>query len=172
LTNVVKKFVRPHSDVKFLGKLILERGYTVEWEPITQHAVSGYFPPSDIPRSAILHPWRPTGLRDAEDPTLTTTLPRAVRVCGTEEKVKRLLPFITKAFAFSFAVARKKKVMFKVNKTIILPVVLYGHDTSWSLILREEHRLRVLRIFGPKRDEVTGESCIMRSFVTCTPRQE
>jgi hypothetical protein len=47
-------------------------------------------------------------------------------------------------------------------KTIILPVVLYGCET-WSLTLREEHRLglfhnRVLRrIFGPKRDEVTGE---------------
>jgi hypothetical protein len=44
---------------------------------------------------------------------------------------------------------------------IILPVVLYGCET-WSLTLREEHRLRVfenrvLRIFGPKRDEVTGE---------------
>jgi hypothetical protein len=41
-------------------------------------------------------------------------------------------------------------------------VVLYGCET-WSLILREEHRLgefenRVLRrIFGPRRDEVTGE---------------
>jgi hypothetical protein len=40
-------------------------------------------------------------------------------------------------------------------------VVLYGCET-WSLTLREEHRLgvfenRVLRrIFGPKRDEVTG----------------
>jgi hypothetical protein len=47
-------------------------------------------------------------------------------------------------------------------KTIILPVVLYGRET-WSLTLREEHRLgvfenRVLRrIFGPRRDEVTGE---------------
>jgi hypothetical protein len=46
--------------------------------------------------------------------------------------------------------------------TIILPVVLYGCET-WSLILREEHRLRVLanrvlrKIFGTKRDEVTGE---------------
>jgi hypothetical protein len=46
--------------------------------------------------------------------------------------------------------------------TIILPVVLCGCET-WSLILREEHRLRVFenrvlrRIFGPKRDEVTGE---------------
>jgi hypothetical protein len=41
-------------------------------------------------------------------------------------------------------------------------VVLYGCET-WSLILREEHRLRVFdnrvlrRIFVPKRDEVTGE---------------
>ena len=45
---------------------------------------------------------------------------------------------------------------------IILPVVLYGCET-WSLTLREEHRLRVFEnrvlrgIFGPKRDEVTGE---------------
>jgi hypothetical protein len=42
-----------------------------------------------------------------------------------------------------------------------LPVVLYGYET-WSLILREKRRLRVLenrvlRIFGSKRDEVTGE---------------
>jgi hypothetical protein len=47
-------------------------------------------------------------------------------------------------------------------RTIILPVVLYGCET-WCLTLREEHRLRVFenrrmrRIFGPKRDEVTGE---------------
>jgi hypothetical protein len=54
------------------------------------------------------------------------------------------------------------KFKIRIYKTIILPVVLYGCET-WSLILREEHRLgvfenRVLRrIFGPKRDEVTGE---------------
>jgi hypothetical protein len=47
-------------------------------------------------------------------------------------------------------------------RNIILPVVLYGCE-SWSLTLREECRLRVFenkvlrRIFGPKRDEVTGE---------------
>jgi hypothetical protein len=47
-------------------------------------------------------------------------------------------------------------------KTIILSVILYGCGT-WSLTLREEHRQRVLekrilrRIFGPKRDDVTGE---------------
>jgi hypothetical protein len=36
-------------------------------------------------------------------------------------------------------------------------VVLYGCET-WSLTLREEHRVRVLRrIFGPKREEVTGD---------------
>jgi hypothetical protein len=44
----------------------------------------------------------------------------------------------------------------------MLPVVLYGCEI-WYLILREEHRLRLFenrvlrRIFGPKRDEVTGE---------------
>ena len=50
----------------------------------------------------------------------------------------------------------------KIYRTIILPVVLYGCET-WSLILREERRLRVFenkvlrRIFGPRRDEVTGD---------------
>jgi hypothetical protein len=53
-------------------------------------------------------------------------------------------------------------VEVKIYKTIILPVVLYGCET-WSLTLREAHRLKVFenrvlrRIFGPKRDEVTGE---------------
>jgi hypothetical protein len=53
-------------------------------------------------------------------------------------------------------------VKVKIYKTIILPVVLYGCET-WSVTLREEHRLKVFenrvlrRIFGPKRDEVTGE---------------
>jgi hypothetical protein len=48
----------------------------------------------------------------------------------------------------------------RIYKSIILPVVLYGCET-WSLTLREKHRLRVFedrvlrRIFGPKRDEVT-----------------
>jgi hypothetical protein len=55
-----------------------------------------------------------------------------------------------------------KNVDIKIYKTIILPVVLYGCET-WSLTLREEHRLRVFenrvlrRIFRPKRDEVTGD---------------
>jgi hypothetical protein len=50
----------------------------------------------------------------------------------------------------------------RIYKTIILPVILYGCVT-WSLTLRDEHRLRVFenkvlrRIFGPTRDEVTRE---------------
>jgi hypothetical protein len=59
---------------------------------------------------------------------------------------------------------------------IILPVVLYGCET-WSLTLREKHRLRVFenrvlrRRFVQKKDEVTVENCITRSFVICTLRQ-
>jgi hypothetical protein len=55
-----------------------------------------------------------------------------------------------------------RNVKVKICKTVILPVVLYGCK-SWSLTLREEHRLRVFenrvlrRMFRPKRDEVTGE---------------
>jgi len=54
-----------------------------------------------------------------------------------------------------------KNLGIKIYKTIILPVVLYVCET-WSLTLREERRLRVFenrvlrRIFGTKRDEVTG----------------
>jgi hypothetical protein len=49
----------------------------------------------------------------------------------------------------------------RIYKIVILPVGLYGCET-WSLTLREEHRLRVFenrvfrKIFGPKKDEVTG----------------
>ena len=55
-----------------------------------------------------------------------------------------------------------KKLKIKIFRTIILPVVLYGCETS-SLTLGEERRLRVCenrvlrRVFGPKKDEVTGE---------------
>jgi hypothetical protein len=50
-----------------------------------------------------------------------------------------------------------KNVIIRIYKTIILPVVLYGCET-WSLILREEHRLRLFE----------NGMCIMRSFITCT----
>ena len=55
-----------------------------------------------------------------------------------------------------------KNLKIKIYRNIMLPVGLYGCET-WSLALREERNLRVFenmvirRIFGPRRDEVTGE---------------
>jgi hypothetical protein len=55
-----------------------------------------------------------------------------------------------------------KMLKIKIYRIIILPVVLDGCET-WSLTLSQERRLRVFenrvlrRLFGPKRDEVTGE---------------
>ena len=57
---------------------------------------------------------------------------------------------------------------FSIVCFIILPVVLYGCET-WSLTLREERKLRVFenmalrRIFGPRRDEVTGKLRILHN---------
>jgi hypothetical protein len=54
-----------------------------------------------------------------------------------------------------------KNIKIRIYKTIILSVALYGCET-WSLILRGEHTMRIFenrvlrRIFGPKKDEVTG----------------
>jgi hypothetical protein len=69
-------------------------------------------------------------------------------------------------------------VKVKIWKTVILSVVLYWCET-WSLILREEHRLRVFEnrvlrgIFGPKGDEVIGEwrKFTVGSFIICTHHQ-
>jgi len=55
-----------------------------------------------------------------------------------------------------------KNLKIKIYRTVILPVILYGCVT-WSLTLREERKLRVFenrvlrRIFGARRDEVTGK---------------
>ena len=63
---------------------------------------------------------------------------------------------------FDFWQARDLFLFFKLYRIKILPVVWYGCET-WSLTLREKRRLGVfenrvlMRIFGPKRDEVTGE---------------
>ena len=70
-----------------------------------------------------------------------------------------------------------KNIKIIVYRTIILSVVLYGCETWW-LTLREERRLwvfenRVLRrIFGSKRDEVTGDLRKLHNeeFNDCTPR--
>jgi hypothetical protein len=61
-----------------------------------------------------------------------------------------------------------KNIKIEIHRNIILPVVLYGCET-WSLTLTEERKLRVFenkvlrRLFGPKRDEVTGEWRKLRS---------
>jgi hypothetical protein len=65
-----------------------------------------------------------------------------------------------------------KNLNIKIHRNIILLFVVYGCET-WSLILREERRLRVFedrllrRKFGPKRDEVTGsgENFLMGSLM-------
>jgi hypothetical protein len=55
-----------------------------------------------------------------------------------------------------------KNIKIRIYKNIIFPVVLYGFET-WSLTLRDKHRLRVFenrvlrKIFRPRRDEVTGD---------------
>jgi len=70
-----------------------------------------------------------------------------------------LLVFGAEYSPFSFI---SKNIKITIYRTIILFGVLDGCET-WSLTLREERRLRVFenrvvrRIFGPKRDEVTGE---------------
>jgi hypothetical protein len=54
-----------------------------------------------------------------------------------------------------------KNFKIKIYKTIILPAVLYEHET-WFLTLRDEHRLMVfenrvlMRILGPKREGMVG----------------
>jgi hypothetical protein len=86
-----------------------------------------------------------------------------------------LLPFGPELSVFLVAVENLK---IRIYKTVILPVILYGCET-WSLTLRKEHKLgvfenRVLRrIFGPKRDEVTGEWRKLHNeeLMICTLRQ-
>jgi len=70
-----------------------------------------------------------------------------------------LLSLCVKSFFFQVV---SKNLKIKINRTIILPVVLHGFET-WSFTLREGRGLRVFEnrvlrgIFGPKRDEVTVE---------------
>jgi len=72
--------------------------------------------------------------------------------------VSFVLSFGAESFVFQFAI---QKLKTEIYRTIILPVVLYGCET-WSVTLTKECSLRdfekrVLRIFGPKRDEVIRE---------------
>jgi len=83
-----------------------------------------------------------------------------------------LLSFGVKSFVFQCATQKYK------DSGIFFPIILYGWET-WYLTLMEERRLRVFenrilrRIFGPKRDTVTGsgENYIQRSLMVCVPHQ-
>ena len=71
-----------------------------------------------------------------------------------------MLSFAAESFVFQVAIQKFKDQ--DIYRTIILLLVLYGCET-WSLTMREERKLRVFdkmvlrRIFGPRRDEVTGD---------------
>jgi hypothetical protein len=63
-----------------------------------------------------------------------------------------MLPFSAESFVFRLL---SKNVKIRIYKTTILPLVLYGCETwflTWKVL-----EIRVLRrIFGPKKDEMTG----------------
>ena len=69
-----------------------------------------------------------------------------------------------KHYGFRKGLSTEKAPYILVDRvlTIVLPVILYGCET-WSLTLRAERKVRVFenrvlrRIFGPRRDEATGE---------------
>jgi hypothetical protein len=65
-----------------------------------------------------------------------------------------------------------ENVKIRIYKTIIFLVVLYGFETV-SLILREEHRLRVFenRALKGGKEKEDRDNYMMRSFITCTPSQ-
>jgi hypothetical protein len=58
-----------------------------------------------------------------------------------------------RTFCHPYCCLKTKKV--RIYKTVILPMVLYGWET-WSVIWRVFENRVLRRIFGPKRDAVTG----------------
>jgi hypothetical protein len=82
-----------------------------------------------------------------------------------QEKIKRRLNFGKACYHSDLnhlsSCLLSKNVKIRTLKTIILTLALYGCET-WSLTLRQRHRLRVFenrvprRTFGPRRDEVRG----------------
>jgi hypothetical protein len=85
-----------------------------------------------------------------------------------QEKIKRRLDYgnscyhsVQDLLSSRLLPTEVKKSRIRVYKTIILPLILHGCET-WSLTLREEHIPTIFenavlrRIFGPRRDEVTG----------------
>jgi hypothetical protein len=85
---------------------------------------------------------------------------------SNQEEIKSRLKSVTayhhsvQKLLFSNLLSENMKI--RMYGTIIWPVVLYGCDT-WFLTLTDEHRVRVFenrvlkKIFGPRRNEVTGE---------------
>jgi hypothetical protein len=76
-----------------------------------------------------------------------------------------LPPFGSESFCLT--VSSPKILRLKIYKTITLPVVLYGCET-WSLTLKEKHRLsvsenRVLKRMFVKREEVVGDWRILHN---------
>jgi hypothetical protein len=71
-----------------------------------------------------------------------------------------------------------KNVKINIDSATIMPVVLYGCET-WLLTLREEFRLKMFenrvlnKIFGPKKDEVTGrwKRLHKKEFMLCILEQ-
>ena len=67
-----------------------------------------------------------------------------------------LLSLGAEYFVFKFVI---QNIKIKINRTAFMPVVCYGRET-WSVTLREEHRLRVSakwvlrKVFGSKSDEI------------------
>jgi hypothetical protein len=84
----------------------------------------------------------------------------------TKEEIKRRMNFGNACYHtvqnLLYSRLLSKNIKIRIYKTINLLVVLYGCEI-WSLTLKEEHRLRVFenrmlwKIFGPKRDEMTGD---------------
>jgi len=78
------------------------------------------------------------------------------QICIQEEIESRLMSGQVKNILSSSLLFKNLKI--KIYKTIFLPAMMYGYET-WSLILREERRLRLFEnralrgIFGPKRDK-------------------
>jgi hypothetical protein len=73
--------------------------------------------------------------------------------------MQAMLAINQRRILFSSLLSTNTKI--KIYRTIILPVVLHGHE-MWSLTLREKHRLMVCenrvrrRMLGAERDKVTG----------------
>ena len=84
---------------------------------------------------------------------------------------ERFLSFSQKILSFTLL---SKNIKFKIYRTIILSVVLYGCETC-SLTLREELKLRVFenkvwrKVFGPKKGWVTGEWRRLHYEELCAP---